>query len=69
MSVRWPKLDKRLKNGYTAPFCWAMTALPAGLALVFMGNTLALAVSFAVTACVYAAVYYRLSQFRWTFWR
>ncbi len=69
VSVRWPHLHKRLKNGYTAPFCWLMTLLPAALAVIFMRNTWALVASFVLSICVYAAVYTRLSQFRWSFWR
>ena len=46
-----------------------MAAFPCVLALVFMYNTWALAICLGLTVCLYAAVYTRLSQFRWSFWR
>jgi UDP-N-acetylmuramyl pentapeptide phosphotransferase/UDP-N-acetylglucosamine-1-phosphate transferase len=56
-----------LKNGLTSPLCWLGTALPAGGAVMFAQNTLALAVLLGVSVLAYAAVYARLSQFRWRF--
>jgi hypothetical protein len=65
----FPHLDPRLKNGFTSPMCWILNALPCGLALLFMHNTAALAASLLLMTCLYAAIYCRLSQFRWSFWR
>jgi UDP-N-acetylmuramyl pentapeptide phosphotransferase/UDP-N-acetylglucosamine-1-phosphate transferase len=65
----FPHLAPRLQNGLTSPFCWLLVALPAGLAVVFMQNTGALAACFVLSTCLYAAIYTRLTQFRWSFWR
>ena len=62
-------LSPRLQNGLTSPFCWLLVALPAALAVLFMQNTVALAASFVLAACLYAALYTRLTKFRWSFWR
>jgi len=56
-----------LKNGLTSPLCWLCTALPAAGAVMFTQNTLALATLLGVSILAYAAVYARLSQFRWCF--
>jgi UDP-N-acetylmuramyl pentapeptide phosphotransferase/UDP-N-acetylglucosamine-1-phosphate transferase len=56
-----------LQNGMTSPLCWLVTALPAGLAIAFAGNTPALILSFGLAVFGYAALYARLTQFRWCF--
>ena len=66
---RCPNMSARLQNGFASPLCWLMAAFPCVLALVFMYNTWALAICLGLTVCLYAAVYTRLSQFRWSFWR
>jgi UDP-N-acetylmuramyl pentapeptide phosphotransferase/UDP-N-acetylglucosamine-1-phosphate transferase len=54
-----------LKNGLTSPLCWLGTALPAAGAVMFAQNTPALAFLFGAFIFTYAAIYARLSQFRW----
>jgi UDP-N-acetylmuramyl pentapeptide phosphotransferase/UDP-N-acetylglucosamine-1-phosphate transferase len=56
-----------LQNGMTSPLCWVATALPAGIAVAFAGNTPALALGFGLAVFGYGAVYARLTQFRWCF--
>lgn len=63
----FPKLDDKLKNGLTSPLCWLGTALPAGWAIVFAQDTPMLIVGLALFILAYAAVYARLTQFRWCF--
>ncbi len=56
-----------LQNGMTSPLCWVVTALPASIAVLFAGNTAALAVAFGLVVLGYGAIYARLTQFRWCF--
>lgn len=63
----FPKLSPRLKNGLTSPLCWLFTALPCAWAVAFAQNTVMLAVGLILTTGLYAAIYTRLTQFRWCF--
>ncbi len=63
----FPGLSPELKNGFTSPLCWLATALPAAWAVVFAQNNLVLATGFGVLIFIYAALYARLTQFRWCF--
>ena len=63
----FPRLSTELQNGMTSPLCWLFTAVPAGLAVAFPQNTTLLALAFAATIFAYAAIYARLTQFRWCF--
>ena len=63
----FPNLSPALKNGLTSPLCWLATALPASYAVLFAQNNTALAIGFAAYIFMYAAVYARLTQFRWCF--
>lgn len=62
-----PGLSPELKNGLTSPLCWLATALPAAWAVAFAQNNLMLATGFCVLIFIYAALYARLTQFRWCF--
>lgn len=61
----FPNQSTTLQNGLTSPFCWLYAALSAGWAVVFSQNTTMLAVGFGVAIFTYAAIYARLTQFRW----
>jgi UDP-N-acetylmuramyl pentapeptide phosphotransferase/UDP-N-acetylglucosamine-1-phosphate transferase len=63
--LAFPRLSPALKNGLTSPICWLLVALPAGAAVVFAQNTLALALLFVLAVFAYGAIYARLTQFRW----
>lgn len=59
-------VPRRYHNGLTAPFCWALVAVPAGLAVVTRGHApWALAAALLLFVAVYAATYWRLLRFRW----
>lgn len=62
-----PGISPELKNGFTSPLCWLATALPAAWAVVFAQNTAMLAFGFGMLIFIYAALYARLTQFRWCF--
>jgi UDP-N-acetylmuramyl pentapeptide phosphotransferase/UDP-N-acetylglucosamine-1-phosphate transferase len=62
-----PGLSRTLHNGFTSPVCWIFAALPATWAVVFASNIPLLAVGLALAIVGYAAVYARLTQFRWCF--
>lgn len=59
--------NKAFKNGMASPFCWAYALLPAGWSVVFAQNTAALVLGFVFVIFAYAAIYARLTQFRWCF--
>lgn len=59
------QLDRTLQNGLTSPFAWAYAVVPAVWAVIFYDNTGALLLGFVASICLYAAVYRRLTQFRW----
>ncbi len=63
----FPRLSPTLQNGLTSPACWLATALPAAWAVAFAQNMAMLALGFVLALVAYAAVYTRLSQFRWCF--
>ncbi len=63
----FPQADAKLKNGLTSPLCWLCAALPAGWAIAFAQDTPMLIVGLALSILAYAAVYARLTQFRWCF--
>jgi UDP-N-acetylmuramyl pentapeptide phosphotransferase/UDP-N-acetylglucosamine-1-phosphate transferase len=63
----FPSMSATLQNGMTSPVCWLATALPAAWAVVFSHNTPMLVFGFASAILAYAAVYARLTQFRWCF--
>ena len=62
-----PGVNKAFQNSMTSPWCWVATMLPALWAIVFACNTPMLQVGFALAVFGYAAVYARLTQFRWCF--
>lgn len=63
----FPQAGAKLQNGLTSPLCWLCAALPASWAIVFAQDTAMLAIGFVLTILAYAAVYARLTQFRWCF--
>lgn len=62
-----PNISTTLQNGMTSPVCWLFAAAPATWSVVFAQNTPLLALGFFVSILGYAAVYARLTQFRWFF--
>ena len=62
-----PGVNKALQNSMTSPWCWVASMLPALWAIVFARNTTMLQIGFALAVFGYAAVYARLTQFRWCF--
>ncbi|MCJ0764319.1 MraY family glycosyltransferase [Variovorax terrae] len=65
--LAFPKLDRVLQNGLTSPLAWLCAALPSAWAIVFFDNTPALITGACLAAFSYAALYARLTQFRWCF--
>lgn len=63
----FPHYSAPLKNGLTSPLCWLCAALPAAWAIVFARNTPMLILGLALAGLAYAALYARLTQFRWCF--
>ena len=63
----FPNISATLQNGFTSPLCWLFVATPAAWAIEFAENTSMLALAFAVVIMGYAAIYARLTQFRWCF--
>ena len=61
----FPRLSKPLQNGLTSPLCWIFVAAPALWAVAFANNTAMLVLAFGGIVFGYAAVYARLSQFKW----
>lgn len=62
-----PSATKTLQNGMTSPFCWVVTMLPALWAIRFTMDTAMLQLGFGLAILGYAALYARLTQFRWCF--
>jgi UDP-N-acetylmuramyl pentapeptide phosphotransferase/UDP-N-acetylglucosamine-1-phosphate transferase len=62
-----PGVNKALQNGMTSPWCWVITMLPALWAIVFAANESMLQIGFGLAVFGYAAIYARLTQFRWCF--
>ena len=63
----FPSVSATLQNGMTSPVCWLFVAAPAAWAVAFAHNTPMLVFGFASVVFGYAAVYARLTQFRWCF--
>ena len=61
----FPSLSLRHRNAATAPIVWGLAAVPALWAIVFAANTPMLVLGFGLAAVGYAALYRRLSRFRW----
>lgn len=61
----WPRANTLAQNSLTGALMWSAALLPAILALQWPTSSSALALSFAMCALVYSAVYARLTQFRW----
>ncbi len=67
VTTKWLKNSPPVvQNAAVFPFILLFALLPASLAVVLQGNTLALIAAFAFTAVVYAAVYFLLLHFRWS---
>ncbi|OGB33295.1 MAG: hypothetical protein A3F78_16505 [Burkholderiales bacterium RIFCSPLOWO2_12_FULL_61_40] len=63
----FPHHSAALKNGLTSVLCWPCAALPAAWGVFYAGNTPMLILGLALVCFGYAALYARLSQFRWCF--
>ena len=61
----FPELPATMKNAATAPFCWALAAAPAAIAVLASDTTAALMIGALASAAGYVAVYTRLTRFRW----
>ena len=64
-----PRSSKLVRNSVTGALMWGAALVPAAIAVSWPTNTPALILSFGVCALLYAAVYARLTQFRWCFGR
>ena len=62
-----PGVGKTLQNSMTSPWCWVASMLPALWAIRFAMDTFMLQLGFGLAIFFYAAVYARLTQFRWCF--
>jgi len=62
----FPRLDPTLQNSITSPICWFFVTVPAAWAVVFATNTPLLVAGTVASIIGYAAVYTRLTQFRWS---
>lgn len=60
------KYSKTIQNGMTSPFAWLYAAIPATWATLFYDHTFILFLGVFLSALIYAAVYNRLTRFRWT---
>lgn len=63
----FPHMARRLQNGLTAPLCWFVALVPATWGYVFAGQTGFQILGLALSTLAYAALYARLTQFRWCF--
>lgn len=63
----FPRMSNAMQNGLTSPLCWILASIPAIWAITFVENTPILALGFGFAVVVYAALYARLTQFRWCF--
>ena len=61
----WPQASALAQNSLTGALMWVAALLPAVLAVQWPTQSGALALSFALCALAYSAVYARLTQFRW----
>ena len=64
-----PRASKLVRNSVTGSIMWFAALVPAAIAVSWPTNTPALILGFGVCALLYAAVYARLTQFRWCFGR
>lgn len=62
-----PRASSLARNSATGALMWLAALLPAVIALNWPTRTPALVLGFVVCALLYAAVYARLTQFRWCF--
>jgi len=63
----FPNISATLQNSLTSPVCWLCVALPALWAVAFAQNTDMLLAGLVGVTLAYAAIYARLTQFRWCF--
>ena len=61
----WPKASPLAKNSATGALMWIVALVPAVLAVQWPTQSGVLALSLALCALAYSAVYARLTQFRW----
>ena len=64
-----PHASNLMRNSVTGSIMWFAALVPAAIAVSWPTNTPALVLGFGVCALMYAAVYARLTQFRWCFGR
>ena len=64
-----PRASTLVRNSATGALMWSAALLPAAIAVSWATHTPALVMGFGVCALLYAAVYARLTQFRWCFGR
>lgn len=64
-----PRASKLVRNSVTGALMWIAAVVPAAIAVHWPTNTPALILGFGVCTLLYAAVYARLTQFRWCFGR
>ena len=64
-----PRASTLVRNSATGALMWGAALVPAAIAVSWPTNTPALILGFGVCALLYAAVYARLTQFRWCFGR
>lgn len=62
-----PDASRTLQNSMTSPWCWMASILPALWAIIFAAEEMMLQIGFGLAIFGYAAVYARLTQFRWCF--
>jgi UDP-N-acetylmuramyl pentapeptide phosphotransferase/UDP-N-acetylglucosamine-1-phosphate transferase len=67
VSRLFPNASGLMRNSVTGAVMWVAALIPALLATRFPGNSVLLAVTFALCALAYSAIYARLTQFRWCF--
>ena len=63
----FPNLSATMQNSMTSPVCWVFASLPAAWAVIFAQHTVMLIIGLCCATIAYAAVYARLTQFRWCF--
>lgn len=59
--------SKTIQNGMTSPFAWLYASIPACWATLFYDQAFVLFLGLIISALIYAAIYNRLTQFRWIF--
>jgi len=63
----FPRLTAPIQNGLTSTVCWVFISTPAAIAVLFAQNVPVLVATLFGLMLGYAAVYLRLSQFKWCF--